>query len=223
MKINKLVALFLVLPACTYGMQTITINEAQPVRVVVSQNDINLLSIKNDRIESIALPNSVIVEKNNKNGSAFVRFKSNSIVKGFLTTELGSKYQLEFVPTNISSETIVLVAPGVKPVDAVAAREYTQSLAALLRAMYNGSEVDGYARTITDKCVKINNMKLDLESIYLGATIEGQVLSFKNTRDKAITLKETEFYDTGVRSVAIVDKNLSAGARTQIFIMRDIT
>ena len=68
MRINKLLVLFLVLPASVFGVQTISINEAQPIRVVVSQNDINLLSIKNDRIESIALPNSVEVEKNNKNG-----------------------------------------------------------------------------------------------------------------------------------------------------------
>jgi len=221
MGINKLLILFLVLPASAFGVQNISINETQPIRVVVSQNDINLLSIKNDRIESLALPSSVIVEKNNKNGTAYIRFKSSTPIKGFLTTELGSKYQLEFVPSNISSETIVLVTPGVKPVDAVAAREYTQSLAALLRAMYNEAEIDGYARTITDKCVTINNMKLDLETIYLGATIEGQVLSVKNTNDKPITLKEIDFYDTNVRCVAIVDKNLDAGARTQIFIMRD--
>jgi type-F conjugative transfer system secretin TraK len=221
MQINKLIVLFLVLPASVFGMQTISINEAQPIRVVVSQNDINLLSIKNDRIESIALPNSVEVEKNNKNGSAFVRFKSNSIVKGFLTTESGSKYQLEFVPSNIGSETIVLVAPTLKSPDAVDAREYTQMLAVLLRAMYNESEIEGYVRTITDKRVKINNNKLDLEASYIGAAIDGQVLSFKNTGDKELLLKEIDFYDTGVRSVAIVDKNLSAGARTKVFIMRD--
>ena len=43
MQINKLIVLFLVLPASVFGMQTISINEAQPIRVVVSQNDINLL------------------------------------------------------------------------------------------------------------------------------------------------------------------------------------
>ena len=126
---NKLTIILLMWSGCIFGVQNITVNELQTIRVVVSQNDINLISLKGDRIESLALPNSVEVEQNTKNGSAFMRFKSKSVVKGFLTTELGAKYQLEFVPSDIASETIVLVAPGSKSADTVSAREYTQMLA----------------------------------------------------------------------------------------------
>lgn len=223
MKINKLAALLFLCSGCVFGVQNITVNEAQPVKVVVSQNDINSLSIKNDRIESLALPNSVEVEQNTKNGSAFMRFKSKSVVKGFLTTETGAKYQLEFVPTDIASETIILLAPGLKSADTVSAREYTQMLAQLLRAMYNEVELDGYARTLSSKKVKINNMNLNLEASYLGAAIEGQVIEFKNTTDKAITLKELDFYVAGVRAVSIIDKTVPPGDSIQVFIMRDKT
>jgi type-F conjugative transfer system secretin TraK len=221
MKINKYVILLLLLPGCAFAVQNITVTQSQPVRAVVSQNDMNLISLKNDRIESLALPNSVIVEQNTKNGSAFLSFKSNAVVKGFLTTELGAKYQLEFVPSNIASETIVLIAPGLKAVDSVDAREYTQTLAQLMRAMYNDAELDGFARTATSKKLKINNMKLSLEAIYEGDAIEGQVLDFKNTTDIAMTLKEVDFYTAGVRAVSIVDKALSPQSSTQVFIMRD--
>ena len=221
MKINKYVILLLLLPGCAFAVQNITVTQAQPVRAVVSQDDINLISLKNDRIESLTLPNSVIVEQNTKNGSAFLSFKSNAVVKGFLTTELGAKYQLEFVPSNISSETIVLIAPGVKAIDAVDAREYTQTLAQLLRAMYNDAELDGFARTTVSKKLKINNMKLSLEALYEGDAIEGQVLDFKNITDIAMTLKEMDFYTSGVRAVSIVDKTLPHDASTQVFIMRD--
>ena len=221
MKISKFVPLLLLLPGCAFAVQNITVTQAQPVRAVVSQNDINLISLKNDRIESLALPNSVEIEQNTKNGSAFMRFKSNAVVKGFLTTELGAKYQLEFVPSNIASETIVLIAPGVKSVDSVDAREYTQTLAQLLRAMYNDAELDGFARTVTSKKLKINKMKLNLEATYEGDAIEGQVLDFKNTTDIAMTLKEVDFYTTGVRAVSIVDKTLPPESSTQVFIMRD--
>ncbi len=223
MKINKLAALLFLCSGCVFGVQNITVNEAQPVKVVVSQNDINSLSIKNDRIESLALPNSVEVEQNTKNGSAFMRFKSKSVVKGFLTTELGAKYSLEFVPSNIGSETIVLIAPGVKSAESVSAREYTQMLAQLLRAMYNDAELDGYTRSVNSKSLKINKIKLNLDVTYMGAAIEGQVLSFQNTSDKELTLKEVDFYDTNVRAVSIVDKTLQAGSSTQVFIMRDKT
>ena len=221
MQINKLTALLLILPGCAFGVQNITVNELQPVRAVVSQNDINLISLKNDRIESLALPNSVEVEQNTKNGSAFMRFKSKSVVKGFLTTELGAKYQLEFVPSDIASETIILVAPGLKSADTVSAREYTQMLAQLLRAMFNEAELDGYARGVNSKSLKINKIKLNLDVTYVGAAIEGQVLEFKNTTDKAIELKELDFYDPNVRAVSIVDKTVSPGDTTQVFIMRD--
>ena len=221
MQINKLTALLLMLPSCAFGMQNITVTELQPVRAVVSQNDINLISLKGDRIESLALPNSVEVEQNTKNGSAFMRFKSKNVVKGFLTTEMGAKYQLEFVPSDIASETIVLIAPGQKSAESVNAREYTQMLAQLLRAMYNEVELDGYARGVNSKSLKINKMKLNLDVTYVGAAIEGQVLEFKNTTDKAIELKELDFYDPNVRAVSIVDKTVSPGDTTQVFIMRD--
>ncbi len=218
---NKLTIILLMCSGCVFGVQNITVNELQPIRAVVSQNDINLISLKGDRIESLALPNSVEVEQNTKNGSAFMRFKSKNVVKGFLTTETGAKYQLEFVPSDIASETIVLVAPGLKSADAVVPREYTQMLAQLLRAMYNDAELDGFARTVIDKKIKFNNMKLNLEASYLGAAIEGQVLEFKNTTDKAIELKDMDFYVAGVRAVSIVDKTVSPGDTTQVFIMRD--
>ena len=219
MKTNKLAVLLFLWSGCTFSMQNITVNEPQPVRMVVSQNDINFLRVKNDRIESLALPNSVEVEQNTKNGTAYLRFKSNSVIKGFLTTETGAKYGLEFVPSNIGSETIVLIAPGIKSIDTVDAREYTQMLAELLRAMYNDTELDGYAHTATDKSIKINNMKLNLDAIYTGAIIEGQVLDFKNTTNKAVVIKELDFYVDGVRSVAIVEKNLEPGHSTQVFII----
>jgi len=218
---NKLTIILLMCSGCVFGVQNITVNELQQVKAVVSQNDINLISIKNDKIESLALPNSVEVEQNTKNGSAFMRFKTRGVVKGFLTTETGAKYQLEFVPSDIASETIVLIAPGLKSADAVSAREYTQMLAQLLRAMYNDAELDGYARGVNSKNLKINKMKLNLDATYVGAAIEGQVLEFKNTTDKAIELKELDFYDANVRAVSIVDKTVSPGNTTQVFIMRD--
>lgn len=221
MKINKLTLLLLIWSGCAFGIQNITVNEAQPVRMVVSQNDINLISLKNDRIESLALPNTVEVEQNTKNGTAYMRFKSNSVVKGFLTTETGAKYQLEFVPSNIASETIVLIQPGKKSADSFDAREYTQMLAQLLRAMYNEGELDGYARITMDKNIKFKKMKLNLEVTYLGGTIEGQVFEYENTTDKVLNLKELDFYDTGIRAVSIVDKTLYLGDVTKVFIMRD--
>ena len=221
MKINKLTLLLLIWSGCAFGIQNVTVNEVQPVRMVVSQNDINLISLKNDRIESLALPNTVEVEQNTKNGTAYMRFKSNSVVKGFLTTETGAKYQLEFVPSNIASETIVLIQPGKKSADSFDAREYTQMLAQLLRAMYNEGELDGYARITMDKNIKFKKMKLNLEVAYLGDTIEGQVFEYENTTDKVLNLKELDFYDTGIRAVSIVDKTLYSGDVTKVFIMRD--
>lgn len=221
MKINKLTIILLMWSGCSFAMQNITVNEALPVRAVVSQNDINLISLQNDRIESLVLPNSVEVEQNNKNGSAYLKFKSSSVVKGFLTTERGAKYQLEFVPTNIGSETIVLITPGPATASAVEAKEYTQMLAQLLRAMYNGSELDGYVHTLLNKSIKFKKMQLVLDATYVGTAIDGQIFEYENTTDKVVRLKEIDFNGTGVRAVSIVNKTLYSGDVTKIYIMRD--
>ncbi len=218
----KLIVILLVWSSSIFAVQNINVSESMPVRVAVSQNDINMISLKNDRIESLALPNSVEVEQNNKNGSAYLKFKSNSPVKGFLISESGVKYQLEFVPSQIPSETITLIKPGLEAkAQAADTREYTQMLAQLLRAMFNQSDLDGYVRSISEKKVKYNKIKLVLMATYTGATIDGLIYEYENTTKEVQHLKEVDFYDKDVRSVAIVNRKLYSGDVTQVFIMRD--
>lgn len=218
----KLIVILLVWSSSIFAVQNINVSESMPVRVAVSQNDINMISLKNDRIESLALPNSVEVEQNNKTGSAYLRFKGNSPVKGFLISESGIKYQLEFVPSQIPSETITLIKPGLETkAQAADTREYTQMLAQLLRAMSNQNDLDGYVRSISEEKVKYNKMKLVLMATYTGAAIDGVVYEYENATKEVQHLKEVDFYDNGVRSVAIVNKKLYSGDVTQIFIMRD--
>lgn len=218
----KLLLLLLCISCSTFALQNINVNELMPVRIVVSQSDINLISLKDDRIESFALPTSVEVEQNTKNGSAFLKFKSANVVKGFLTSESGAKYQLEFVPSDVPAETIVLIKPGLdSKTQAADAREYTQMLANLLRAMHNNSELDGYVRLPLDKNIKYNNMKLKLIATYSGGAIDGLVYQFENSSNEVKTLKEIDFYASGVRGVALVDKALYSGDVTQVYIMRD--
>lgn len=221
MRIKMIVLLLAITGTCS-ALQNISVNELAPVRVMVSNSDINLISLKNDRIESLALPASVEVEQNTKNGSAYLKFKGSGIVKGFLTSESGAKYQLEFIPSQVPSETIVLVKPGLdNKAQVVDAREYTQMLAQLLRAMHNHVELDGYVRSITDTNIKYNKMKLKLVATYNGGAIEGMVYEFENTGNDVKILKEIDFYALGVRSVAIGDKTLYSGDVTQVYIMRD--
>lgn len=218
----KIMLLLLITAGTCSAVQNISVNESAPVRIMVSNSDINSISLKNDRIESLALPASVEVEQNNKNGSAYLKFKSRSAVKGFLTSESGAKYQIEFVPSNVPSETIVLIKPGLESKEKIFdAREYTQMLAQLLRAMHNDAELDGYVRTVTDTNVKYNKMKLKQIATYNGGAIEGAVYSFENTTNEVKNLKEIDFYAPNVRSVAIVDKTLYSGDVTQVYIMRD--
>lgn len=219
---GKITLVLIVWSGMVFGVQNINVNESFPVRVVVSNNDINMISLKNDRIESLALPNSVEVEQNNKTGSAYLKFKGNNSVKGFLISETGAKYQLEFVPSNIPSETITLIKPWIETkIQSADTREYTQMLAQLLRAMYNQSELDGYERTMTEKKVKFKKLNLMLETTYFGAAIDGQVYEYENSTKEIQNLKEIDFYDAGIRSVAIVNKTLYSGDVTKIYIMRD--
>lgn len=219
---GKIILILLACSGSVFGVQNVNVNETSPVRLVVSNNDINLISLKNDRIESLALPNSVEVEQNNKTGSAYLKFKGNSPVKGFLISETGAKYQLEFVPSNIPAETITLIKPGIETkIQGADTREYTQMLAQLLRVMYNQSELDGYERAMTEKKVKFKKMNLILETTYFGAAIDGQIYEYENTTKEIKNLKEIDFYDVGVRSVAILNKTLYSGDVTKIYIMRD--
>lgn len=218
----KIAVLLLLMSGASFSVQNVYVSELTPVKIVVSNSDINLISLKNDRIDSLALPASVEVEQNTKNGTAYLRFKGVKVIKGVLTTELGAKYQLEFVPNAIPSETIILIQPGLEnKAQIFDAREYTQMLAHLLRAMHNEIELDGYVRAITEKNTKHNNFKLKLISTYSGSVMDGLVYEYANASSNIQTLQEIDFYTPEIRALAIFDKKLYSGDVTKIYMFRD--
>jgi len=218
----KLIILLLSFSCTSFAVQNININDLAPVKIAVSQNEMNLIVLKNDRIDSLALPGTVDLEQNTKDGTAYLRFKSSKVIKGFLTTELGAKYQLEFIPSAIASETIVLIQPGLeKKTQSLEAREYTQILAQLLRAMHNETELDGYAKKVADKDVLHNNFKLKLITIYSGGFMSGLVYEYENATNNLQNLKEIDFYNPQIRAIAIRDKTLYSGDVTKIYMIRD--
>lgn len=218
----KLIILLLSFSCTSFAVQNININELAPVKIAVSQNEMNLIVLKNDRIDSLALPGTVDLEQNPKDGTAYLRFKSAKVIKGFLTTELGAKYQLEFIPSAIASETIVLIQPGLeKKTQNLEAREYTQMLAQLLRAMHNETELDGYAKEIADKNVSHNNFKLKLITTYSGGSMSGLVYEYENTGNNLQNLKEIDFYNPQIRAIAIRHKTLYSGDVTKIYMIRN--
>lgn len=217
---NKIITL-LVLVLCSasvFGAQNVQVSESNVVRVVVSKNDINMLSLKNDRIDSLALPGSVTVEQDKQSGSAYLTFKGSEIVKGFLISEMGYKYQVEFVPTDIEAETIVLSDMAIAKESFVATPgEYTQKLAQLLRAMSNKSELESYQVETTNKKVKVNGKNFTLENIYNGPTFFGEVFTYKNDSKEIEELTEVMFYQPGIRAVAIDEKTLFPGNVAKIY------
>jgi type-F conjugative transfer system secretin TraK len=220
---NKLIAcVMLVLCSMSaFGGQNIQVNENNVIRIVVSKNDINMLSLKNDRIDSLALPGSVTVEQDRKSGSAYLTFKGSEIVKGFLTSEMGYKYQVEFVPTDIEAETIVLSDTVVAKESFVATPgEYTQKLAQLLRAMSNNADLEGYQVEIHDKKTRVNGKDFILESTYNGPNFFGEVFYYKNDTKELHELTEVAFYQPGVRAVAIDEKILLPDSVAKIYIIR---
>ena len=210
---------------CLLCQSTLALQQAQVQpdvmsTLTVSNSQLNILRLKHDRIESFAVPESVEVQHDAKTGEVIFKIHQAEPVEGFVIAESGHRYPLRFVPSDIAAETLVLTGSERQPSRAPMAQPYTTLLADLLKAMYNQQDLEGYQVEVVNQKQNFKGGKLIHKDRYLGAGVVGDVLEFKNP-GAPMSLREMDFYQRGVRAIAITTKQLPVKGFTRVFVIRD--
>ena len=155
-------------------------------------------------------------------GQVFVFPRTQQNVALFLTTEDRETYALTLVPQAITSQEIVLgeAAPK-KARESYPQKVFTEAIESasnfdtkvtrLIRALARNELPEGFHAT--NRCGKGC-----LKSLASG-TLEGKVLTHKNTSKTFVTLEEKLFYTEGVLAVAIPRANLRPGESTRVYVV----
>lgn len=220
--IKKILIIFL-MSGAAFATQNVHLKNTGTASVLVSNKDINMLSIKGDRIASLALPKTVEVEQDTKSGAAFLKFNSKQNIKGYIQLESGKQFSVEFVVSDVQGDNIVLIKPDVassKPLNM--GRDYTKALARLLRGMFNQEAVEGFDMSVVGKKTKLFNKNVEHLLIFTGEQVQGDVYLYKNKTKRIVDLRETDFFTPGVRAVSLSNSTVKPNTSVHIFIMRDL-
>ena len=157
-------------------------------------------------------------------GQIFVFPKTNEPVALFVTTEDKETHALTLMPQAIRSQEIILGAKeppkatlpttSYQPKalgEAIDAPDLDKRVTKLIRALARDELPVGFHAT--NRCGKSCLKSLASD------TLEGKVLTHKNTSKTFVTLEEKLFYTEGVLAVAIVRTNLAPGESTRVYVV----
>jgi hypothetical protein len=90
-----------------------------------------------------------------------------------------------------------------------------------MKSMHNNSPLEGF----TISPAKVSKLKRKpkgqlikrLDTVYLGEKLSGEIWFVENQTGKVVTLSESDFYEKGVRAVAILYKDLPNTTSTQVY------
>lgn len=220
--------IFLFLTAGAYAQQKIPVQEGIEVSATLSKDVLNRIAIENDKIMTVkGVTGQFEFDKDTELGQIFLKpvvTDKDELIHLFLITEKGHTYPLSLMVEEGSARSILLM-----PVDDGKGAQWEQSssyetlLRSLVQAMVNETPVEGFRverQPSTTPLPKIAHAKVNALQTYQGHKLQGQILEVTNTHKKEITLIEQDFYQKGVRAVAILNPFLRAHAKTLVYMVR---
>ncbi len=199
-------------------------NQTQLVQI--SANQPNKFYVAGDRISQIYSKDGAYTDKTDLvSGAVFITPTKAYQTKSFnlyLRTEQGHAYNFLLVPVSITGQTI-----QVKPLSPTLAADhweqssdYSKVLTNLIGDMVNNKQPDGYAvNAVSNKKVfgYGGRVTLQLQKVYRGAKLTGEILSVKNAIGQNVSLDERAFYQPGTRAIAFQDQSLAPGQSTVMY------
>lgn len=225
-KVNALI-LFLSMAVTCYAQQQVPVQEGVEVTATLSQNVLNRIAVYNDRIMTVkGISGQFELDKDAELGQVFLKpiaTDSRELIHLFLTTEKGHTYPLSLTLKDGPAQSILLMPVEESATQWKQASHYETLLKNLVQAMVNETPLTGFVKEnkATSKHLpKIKGLKITLLQSYQGYQLQGQVLEVTNIAKEAVILKEEDFYQIGVRAVAILNPELSVKAKTRVLVVR---
>lgn len=194
--------------------KTISFADNEQINVVLSKVDINRITVQNDKILSLNGPTGLYTAKNDENGAAYITLYADTPFTLYVTTVGGHSFSLFVVSAATVGKTIVFIPTSLpKAADTQEeASTYQQNLIILMNAMLSKTSLEDYAYNEIKKGKSqdfLGLAKLTPIASYNGATQEGIIYEIKNKTSRVITFNPANFYQTGVRAVALSKQTLA--------------
>ena len=227
--LKKALMLSLLLPAVSFGAQKITLREGVATPVTIANHSLNHFSVEDDRIVSIKGDVAGVFEHDmdEKLGHVYLKPILESYpepIHIFITTEQEKTISLLLNPANIKAESVRLVVEGAakRKTDAwEKTSDYESVITKLIKNMHNRTSLEGFtvspAKTSKLKRKPKGQLIKKLTLSYQGEKLSGEVWFVENQTGKFMSVSENDFYEKGVRAVAILYKDLPNTTSTTVY------
>lgn len=208
-----------------FAGQVKEVKHTMMVTVDLSSKDPNIISVENDRIKQYSALKGVLTASIDSELGIInikpVATHDNRPFSMIIFTEKGFRYTLIANPKKIPAQDVVLENKelvlnkgNVRGLD-------TTSIAALVKNMTIDAQMIGFNK-ITALSQDLTNYfpnkaELQLDRLYKGDAISGEVIIFKNITNHELILKEEGFAATNVIAVALQDSKLQPGDVTKVY------
>lgn len=214
----------LALPA--YAEQVKPAMENKTITAKVAAKELTRLHVEGDRIYQVrGGEHTYHLEKDERDGSIFIRPQESYQARPFsifITTEYGRTYPLLLIPVDVPSDAIVIKPMGASK--EIAERwetngAYTQTLMNLISAMVQEEQPTGYAITELNQALpsQVGVLSLRLKKRYLGARLNGEVITITNTGKSIQNINAQQFYTQETRAITLGCNQLSPGSQTLLY------
>jgi conjugal transfer pilus assembly protein TraK len=202
------------------GVKTLSFTSNERLNITLSNKDINRISVKGDKIQTINGPSGLYSAKNDQQGAVYINTFGETPFTVFLSTLKGHSLSLLISPNQSSGKTIVLIPASQPGTHWEGTDSYQKTLITLISHMINNAETDEYDYRELKKA-KIRNFYAVAEvktlAVYDGSYLYGTISEIKNKTKGPLTLKPSYFYEPGVRAVALLHQTIPGGSTSLIY------
>lgn len=200
----------------------------EQIKIILSNRDINRISVIGDKIKTIHGPTGLYTAKNDPSdpsGSAYISIYSNKSFAIFLATVKGHNFSLLVTPKVAPGKTVILEPTTPSPFspsvnDLTETDNYQRTLIDLISSMINLEPSEDYAYVSAGKAKKYkwisssrrknfyNIAYIKPIAFYRGENLLGTISAIKNRTRNPLTLKPSYFYQSGVKAVALSQETI---------------
>jgi conjugal transfer pilus assembly protein TraK len=205
--------LFNLISIKSYALHIKPVADNQTITAKIAAKELTRIFVEGDRIQSIHGVEGAYIFKSDANQGALYIKPSEAYQQQafniFITTEQGHNFTLFLIPSSIPAETIQIKPLSVSKQVAERwekANTYSETLITLISHMANNTIPEGYVVSTVTKAKMhdfLPQIKWRLIKVYRGVIFQGSVFELTNTSSSSITIDERQFYQPGVRAVAL--------------------
>lgn len=186
----------------------------------IALNQLNRIQVFEDRISQVfGNEESFTVETDTENGQIFIKAKDQKPIFLTLVTENGASIDLALNPIETEAQTLVLKTTPLPQQQRLPTKTepLTKRILDLMAAMNADTTIDGFIRLKASKEEQLEFLSLELQSIYEGEGINGELWLVKNRGHKTQYLTEKQFAtEPGILALALKTDVLKPNASTTL-------